>query len=686
MPPNGLYQIPHHYDHRSRGPKMRVTFNTADFDDPVKDLGTSLQTQVNGSGEGTNKKPKQLKFQKKDVKHKDAKTQNGESVGHSCDRLAVNGSQGRVNGHHPIDEDSGKKKKRNRNSDDVQFSKKKRKHAWTVGLETKMLTDGDNTEGSFIIGAHIVEDMKLLMSGIGDGLFPTFPNSPSPQKVEQKSKSQRKKHNKSDNRIGENSNDPNLSGNHFKGSSYASEPQQSPIPIPSASQKSAFCAMKKAKKLERSTKATPDVLVPETPPTSKGFRTVQDAMKTPIPFPALLQGPQFAPKNLEKGHIGNTPSFHGRLKDAQKPQDNDKIRGVRKQGRKSDIPFPLTPNTTRNITKELTDYESMPKLALTGVSRASSAMNSLPSSPDSNPDLTTLYDRIGKPYARSGAGADAFVKPEKKRKKHRETHEEAPFKIFTKAFADVKTAVNFSDELGYLQEYVAWLQANITNVPLPCLGKASGCTPKKEAIMRQVKENPDVLVLPDGSQGHYALCEATRCAKKAEEFLEMTVRAGVPVPVGPVEGTWALYCPHYADHHFDRYGCGMRTFTVSSIAGFAHQNIYTARLSIPPRSTGFSILSFSPPPHASFRTMTIQTAAEGYRMEVTFLGNGYMQLRLDLNLLLRGKPSELVGGKKVWMEFVGVHQKKALQWVEKKDELEEAGKKYFAKYGGVDDN
>jgi hypothetical protein len=95
----------------------------------------------------------------------------------------------------------------------------------------------------------------------------------------------------------------------------------------------------------------------------------------------------------------------------------------------------------------------------------------------------------------------------------------------------------------------------------------------------------------------------------------------------------------------------------------------------------FSILSFSVPPHASFRTTTVKTSAEGYKMDVVFLGNGYLQLRVDLSLLLSGKPTETKEGKRVVMEFVGVHER-AVVWERREDELEVVGRRLFAKYDG----
>jgi hypothetical protein len=79
----------------------------------------------------------------------------------------------------------------------------------------------------------------------------------------------------------------------------------------------------------------------------------------------------------------------------------------------------------------------------------------------------------------------------------------------------------------------------------------------------------------------------------------------------------------------------------------------------------YTISLFEPPPHASFRTTTLRTVAEGYEMDIVFLGNGYVLLRVDLGLLLMGKSL----GEHGVMEFVGIKEKDAqggrgaLKWV-----------------------
>lgn len=299
--------------------------------------------------------------------------------------------------------------------------------------------------------------------------------------------------------------------------------------------------------------------------------------------------------------------------------------------------------------------------------------------------IKDLFARSGKPYSRSGAEIDPFSIPESKKKnKAHESHVEANLEEFTERYRATQKAVNFSDELEYLHTALSWRTANDALGPLPCLGiKASGCNSKREQVLRLSKEDPSNLlkVIITNASDHAALDEAKLRSAQAQSFLTMSLAARVPVPIGRLEGVWKLFCPQYSDTHVDKYGYGQRTLTIFSMAGFKDAFSYTARLSIPPRSMLFSILSFRVPPHASFRSTTVKTSAEGYKMDVVFLGNGYLQLRVDVSLLLSGKATETKEGKRVFMEFVGVHES-AVVWEEREDELEVVGRKLFAKYDG----
>lgn len=412
---------------------------------------------------------------------------------------------------------------------------------------------------------------------------------------------------------------------------------------------------------------TPPSQLPKTPanlPDSPIPFKLSDAIKTKgskvvelsPPTPVLSEAPLSAPPALDKNH---------------------KLE-LRPDGRVS--------LTTSNLLKYTTTTQPLsdePKPRPRALSRAASTAGSTISG-GTTPSIKDLLTRVGKPYSRSGAEIDPFVAPDVRKKTARETHEEASSKEFTERYKAAQKTVNFSDELEYLSSALSWRKANHALGPLPCLGiKASGCSTKKENILRLNREDASnllkVVVTTEAEQA--ALEDAKQRALAAESLLAMAVAARVPVPLGKVEGVWKLYCPSYSDTHVDKYGYGQRTLSIFSVAGLKDAHAYTGRLSIPPRSMLYSILSFRVPPHASFRTTVVKTSVEGYKMEVVFLGNGFLLLRVDLRLLLSGKEMQTSEGKSVVMEFVGVHES-AVVWREREDELEVVGRKLFAKYDG----
>jgi hypothetical protein len=293
--------------------------------------------------------------------------------------------------------------------------------------------------------------------------------------------------------------------------------------------------------------------------------------------------------------------------------------------------------------------------------------------------------RPGKPYTRPGDELSPF----NKKNKHVEKHDEANLATFSSTFTASRRTVNFTDEAEYLEEYGEWLSESEAAGPLPCLNKASGCTPKSEQLLHlQRSDDASALkvIITNESEAETTASDIVR-AQAASTFLRHSIQTRIPVPLGSIEGTFRLYCPKYASNHVDKYGFGQRTLNISSIAGLNPMSgAYTARLSIPPRSMPYPIQAFEAPPHASFRAITLKTVAEGYRMEVMFLGNGYLKLRVDLQLVLTGKSAAETkagkgrAGKGIW-EFLGVNEK-AVVWEPEVDELEKEGRKLVAKYDG----
>ncbi|KAH6612441.1 hypothetical protein C7974DRAFT_476319 [Boeremia exigua] len=301
---------------------------------------------------------------------------------------------------------------------------------------------------------------------------------------------------------------------------------------------------------------------------------------------------------------------------------------------------------------------------------------------------------------------------------------------FIKHYAALQSTVDFAAERTHLAALQSWRAAAAERGPLPCLGqKASGCNAKRETVLRMRRQLAEDASCDAGSAGSKgaetpkaakayktsktpttstasmvsktskvpgetadtpsasataadtpthpppdaaaAIASAHAHVATAESFLAAALTARVPVPRGPVEGVWRLYCAAYGREHVDRYGAGGRelrvwssldaeaeTAATSSNAAAAADTSYTAALHIPPRSLPFTLspfpfapvpaatVAFALPAYASFRPHALRTS-EGYAVEVVFLGGGCALVRVDVRLLLSGG----VGGV---MEFVGV--------------------------------
>ncbi|PVH95475.1 hypothetical protein DM02DRAFT_690048 [Periconia macrospinosa] len=384
------------------------------------------------------------------------------------------------------------------------------------------------------------------------------------------------------------------------------------------------------------------VLVPETPPSQRSRSSNATFTATPVPFKLYQKDAVMAPPL-------STPTF-------ESSSATPKSAPTAIAKKKTPVPLPSVPNalTDANLTRhtEPLNDEPKPRPRAKGASSAAESTGSTVSIKD-------MFARMGKRHDPIVDATPSKGKPKQ--------HNELTMNTFNDQFTTLQASIDFDKELTYLEAYLNWDAAN-ADQDLPCLGKATGCTSKKEEILRLSREeNINLLssMIDSNAPDQYnpaTLTLAGTRAHNAEELLMLSLRAHIPVPIGRLEGSWTLYCPKYAETHFDRYGYGQRTLTISRIAGFNDRNSYTARLKVPPRSMLYTILAFQTPPHASFRATQLQTSAEGYKMEVVFLGNGYLVLRVDLRELLQGKKMEVMEGKEdAWMEFFGVHDE-AVEW------------------------
>lgn len=245
-----------------------------------------------------------------------------------------------------------------------------------------------------------------------------------------------------------------------------------------------------------------------------------------------------------------------------------------------------------------------------------------------------------------------------------EPQQEADIGEFVAAYTDAQYCVDFANEREFLIEHRIYRDAADSLGSLPCLGQhGSGCNPQREAILRLGLEDAQVnddakLGLVSVSDQHVLYDAADRNAA-AEAFLAHAIVARVPVPLGRLEGQWKLFCPLYAADHMDKYGSGERVLSLQSVpsplSAVDHRAIYKGQLNLPPRPMLYSVENFPVPPHASFRTTTVQTTVEKYKMDIVFLGNGYLLLRIDMGLMLSGEETRNEDGQPMVMEFLGVH-------------------------------
>lgn len=427
-------------------------------------------------------------------------------------------------------------------------------------------------------------------------------------------------------------------------------PRKTPVPLPP----NAFSRAVNASKADRTGRRDSRLVVVETP-SSELPKTPTMLPDSPIPFKLTEAAKKKGPKSSNKA-VGLSP-----------PAPSSAPPAVKKTQTLEPDPDSRVSLTTSNLikytnkTQPLSDG-SKPKPLSRAVSTAGSTTSS-----GTTPSVKEVFARVGEPYSRSGAEVDPHVVVPKPRKKATlETHDEASAAEFTSRFRAAQHAVNFSHEREYMSQSTAWRTAN--SGPLPCLGqKASGCNTKRETILQLNRSDPTshLTVQVASAADAAALVAAKERVAVAESLLALSLAARVPVPLGPIQGTWRLFCPAYAADHVDRYGYGQRTLCIVASSPASSSNnaktstpnptTYTACLSIPPRSMLYPLRPFTPPPHASFRATTLQTTAEGYSLDLVFLGNGYALLRVDLQLLLSGKEGGGEGRSAV-MEFVGVHE------------------------------
>ncbi|KNG49157.1 hypothetical protein TW65_04138 [Stemphylium lycopersici] len=755
MPPNGLYPIPRHHLNAQSPPTKRPSFNSMDFyaedlpSAPVKSENTETPEEraCRKQEKRERKEQKKLKKQSREVQAAKEKNEFGEKPPTPLADLTpmTPVKKGRFGPRGPY-------KKREKGPDGMPVSAAKRKRESDAQGSALVASDTGVRSEDSLLNPNFLDGLKKTMGNLGAVFDQPTASTGSPTEPQKKKKgrppgtknsvksteSETLKASESTTtgaapgepkpkkpRIEKDKRSDSSGEKPFKmirtpvpvpsvASALLSAPKRAPVPLPpkpSASPSGGTSESKAGK--TKSIEPEPEILVAETPPSQMSQTPATTRRQPPIPF-SITQGHTSSSNRPQATHTGCTISLSS--PEIPTPSSynltstNSHIIGS--QGSVN----PLTSSqvdafTSLNLMRYKQKLSDTPKprpRSRRAVSEARSTTSD--SSSSTSQSIRDMLLRIPKPYTQPCGMKNPFqtqgTRAKKTKQGAQETHDEAPVSVFKGAYMASQRSVNFTDEMEYLTEYLSGTSSSSSSrnsKPLPCLHKATGCTPKGEQILRLSQSDPSlspslkpVVVVSESA------ATATRTALAfhaiATSLLTHSIRARIPIPLGPMPGSWKLYCPSYTHSHVDKYGYGLRTLSLSelppgSLADGDDEAVYTARLHVPPRSMAFNIAPFAAPPHASARTVGLRTVSEGYKLQVSFLGNGYLRLRVDLGLLLFGKvagalPNKARGDKSmpggqaagVW-DFLGVHDK-AVVWEPELDELEIEGRKLFSRYDG----
>lgn len=430
-------------------------------------------------------------------------------------------------------------------------------------------------------------------------------------------------------------------------SPFVNGPRNTPIPLPPTSSQAAEIAIASPQqKMPKAQRGDPDILVTETPPKKLAVSSLRQIVGASTV--------RTEPKEVPLIEVSSTTVFDDGQRPASVPVALLRKRHV--VGEPSSQTS-LTASNLDRYTQPLSDETKPRPRGARSVSVSSASSMSIKDA------FARQHKQKLSPISVSD-NEEPFFTPSSQKKIHSKLHQKSSSPTFNSAFQALLATINMTNEQAYLAQHLEIRASNDAAGPLPCLKSATGCNSKAEEHIRVLKENTTNLpkIFSSSDENQFAFDVAVAATFEAEKFLHNAVVAGVPIPADDLEGTYTLYCPKYVETHVDKYGYGLRQLTISKPSGFTG-NTYTARLSIPPRPMAYTVLSFDPPPNASFRATKLTTSAEAYTMDLVILGNGYILLRVDVGLFLTGKAT-IMGtnaGREICMEFVGVKDQ-ALKW------------------------
>jgi hypothetical protein len=148
--------------------------------------------------------------------------------------------------------------------------------------------------------------------------------------------------------------------------------------------------------------------------------------------------------------------------------------------------------------------------------------------------------------------------------------------------------------------------------------------------------------------------------QEAYSALEAALKTSRTVPIGPIDGgEWDLYSTEYLSHYFDEVHLGKRlrlgklydNFGDIIPGAICEPGQVSAELHIYPEGH-LDIYPFDPPTQASLEPVIVKSW-QNHEVELIFLGNAYLKLRVELDVLMKGKPAQRHNREPKMIEFSG---------------------------------
>jgi len=147
--------------------------------------------------------------------------------------------------------------------------------------------------------------------------------------------------------------------------------------------------------------------------------------------------------------------------------------------------------------------------------------------------------------------------------------------------------------------------------------------------------------------------------QEAYSVLEAALKTGKTVPIGPIDGgRWDLYSTQFLSDPFDAHSGKSLSFgcfydDLEDIPGAACEpGQLSAELHIYPEGH-LDFFPFDPPAHATLEPVILKSW-QNHDVELIFLGDGYLKLRIDLDVIMGKSTPHHIGEQPKMIEFSGI--------------------------------